>query len=255
MTKKAFLIAVNDYPYPNALKGQVNDRDDLINTLYNYKGFASFTTLTNGNATRSNILSQLTSFVVNSISGDKLAISFCGHGSRLPGPEPDGWSECICPIDVLTNGPIMDYELKSILNQKPAGVKIEVILSCCYSGTGTRSLIQDGKRKKNYKKCQYMPIPNTLFTLVNNKSSVPVEGMNHVLNTACKDSQTAWEGYSGGKYRGLFPLYYCWALRAFPSYNRNQINAKVMQYVMAIIPGQEPQCEGTSSELSQLPFT
>lgn len=260
MSKKALIVAIDTYPAPYTLRSCINDLNDLSNTLA-LKGF-TISTVTNSQATKTNIINALSNLINTSTSGDSIVFAFFGHGSYiLGGNEPDGRIECICPVNVLSGYVITDDELASIFNGLPSNVTCDVILGSCYSGTGTRSASIEKKQSKKqlYKFPYYIPGPITVKDETKKsgivKNSVPVTEMNHVLWAACKDNQTSWEVISGGKYRGLHTIYLCWALRNYLTYTRNQIDAKITPLVMAIIPTQEPQLEGTITELNQLPFT
>lgn len=258
MSKKALIVAIDEYPDPYTLKSCINDLNDLSNTL-TPKGF-TITTITNSQATKTNIINALSNLISTSVSGDSIVFAFFGHGSYiLGGNEPDGRIECICPVNVLSGYVITDDELALILNGLPSNVSCDVILGSCYSGTGTRSAVIEKEKKHSYKFPYYIPGPIALKGKTKEssivKSSVPVTAMNHVLWAACKDSQTSWEVISGGKYRGLHTLYLCWALRNYPAYTRNQIDARITPLVTAVISTQEPQLEGNITELNQLPFT
>lgn len=260
MSKKALIVAIDAYPSPYTLRSCINDLNDLSNTLTS-KGF-TISTVTNSKATKTNIINALSNLVNTSVSGDSIVFAFFGHGSYiLGGNEPDGRIECICPVNVLSGYVITDDELATILNGLPSNVTCDVILGSCYSGTGTRSTSNEKEKskKQSYKFPYYIPGPIAIKGKTKEssivKSSVPVTRMNHVLWAACKDNQTSWEVISGGKYRGLHTLYLCWALRNYPTYTRNQINAKITLLVMAVVSTQEPQLEGIVTELNQLPFT
>lgn len=254
MSKKALIVAIDNYPSPYTLKSTVNDLNDLSGVLTS-KGF-TITTLKNSQATKTAILSKLGILVLGARSGDSIVFAFFGHGSWITGNEPDGRTECICPVNVMSGYVITDNELAAKLALKRTGVNCDVILGNCYSGTGTRSLESD----EDYKKPLCIPGPIEIkktkkdTSSTGTKTSVIVPTMNHVLWAACKDNQTSYEVLSGGTYRGLFPLYLCWALRNYPAYTRGQIDSEVTPLVTSIVPTQEPQTEGPLTELSEIPF-
>jgi metacaspase-1 len=255
MSKKALIVAINAYPRPEyVLRSALNDLNDLTTTLI-AKGF-SITKLTDSAATKSAILSKLNMLITGAVSGDSIVFAFFGHGSWITGNEPDGRTECICPVNVFSGYVITDNEIASKLALKKSGVTCDVILGNCYSGTGTRSPSGSNEYKKEF--CIPGPIEVKKIKKMDQeiiKSTVPVSTLNHVLWAACKDNQLSYEVLSEGKYRGLFPLYLCWALRNYPAYSRSQIDLVVAPLVTAIVPTQEIQTEGTQEELDQLPFT
>lgn len=269
--KRALIVAINKYPDPYVLRGCLNDSSDLTSTLYNKFGFRSFTYLLDANATKANILSRLNTLVVNAAPGDSIVFAFFGHGSYIKNlTEPDGRSECICPVDIFPYiRVITDKDIAKILAKKKAGVNCDVILGCCFSGTGTRSLVSSdfGNEPAIDELVSTYNIPGPLEPvveptpeptsddLVSMDTVVTVPTMNHVLWASCKDNQVSWEVRSNGKYCGLFPLYLCWALRTYPKYTRKQIDGVVTKLVTRVISSQTPQLEGPASELSQVAFT
>jgi len=256
MTKKALIVGINSYPTPYQLHAAYNDRDDLVTTL-TQRGFTSISSVMDTAATRSNILTRLTSLVTNAVSGDSIVFAFFGHGTYISGSEPDGRTECICPVDVFTKGPITDDQLAVILAKKKSGVTCDVLLGCCYSGTGTRAVTAIPEVSPIISS-QSIPGPIKISDKKVkdvSKAVVPVSGMNHVLWASCKDNQTSWEVLSGGIPRGLYPLYLCWAWRTYPTNTRSQIDDVVSPLVTAVVSTQEPQLEGTTLELSEVPFS
>ena len=258
--KKALAIAIaGGYPDPYKRKAPLNDLADLVATL-TPKGF-QITSLTDANATRGSILTALAGMIGSAQAGDSLVFAFFGHGSYVAGPEPDGRTECICPVDVFSAGPITDGVLNAYLSQLPLGCNCDVILDCCYAGTGTRSASPESKKEdktgKNHKWKDLQPfyIPGPLKVPTGVRTSVPVSGMNHVLWAACKDNQLAWEGLSGGKYRSIYTTYLCYAWRNFPTYTRSQVDAWVYPRVKNVVASQECQLEGDPVELAQVVFS
>ena len=253
MAKKAFIVAIDAYPSPYTLRSCLNDLADLQTTLQS-KGF-TVTSIKNSMAKKASILAGLSSLVAGAVSGDSIVFAFFGHGSYVAGPEPDGRTECICPYDVFSGRLIRDDELAAILAGIRPGVACDVILGSCYSGTGTRAIsesIEENPIIGDYRQPYFMPVSTAEPPEM--KAVVPVPAMNHVLWAACRDNQTAYEVLSGGKYRGLFPLYLCWALRNFPTYTRAQVDAVVSSYVSGVIASQVPQTEGQAADLAALPF-
>jgi hypothetical protein len=265
MSKNALIVAIDNYPSPYELLSTINDLNDLKNTLQ-LQGFY-VNTITNVNATKISIINNLSQLVTTSISGDSIVFAFFGHGSWITSTiEPDGRTECICPVNVFDGYVITDIELNSILSQLPNNVACDVILGNCYSGTGTRSLSMTNTTSNiPYRKSYYIPGPINIKNTANSVAKsisvgsgpnpvVPIETLNHVLWAACKDSQTSWEVTSGGQHRGLFPLYLCWALRNYPTYSRTKISKLIAPMIRNVVSTQNIQLEGPSIELNQLPF-
>ncbi len=246
--KKALIVAINTYASPNQLLGQVNDGNDDKLTLA-ARGFTKISTLYNTKATRAAILAALNSLVKNAVAGDSIFFAFHGHGSWFNGPY--GRAECICPVD-WRRGVIADYELAAIFAQLKPGVNCDVVLGCCFSGTGTSKLAAPSGEKE-YRKA--LTIPGPLECKGRNAAkAVTAPGMNHVLWAACGKLETAWEVIYSGVPRGIFPVFWNWALRTYPVYSRSQLDALIGPKVSAIIPTQHPQTEGPESELAEVQF-
>lgn len=145
--KKALLVGINQYPAPfPALKGCVNDALMMAQVLIRNFGFKpgmDMRLLTDGRATRAEILSRLEWLVEGSKPGDLLVFHYSGHGAQVPdrdGDEIDETDECLCPVDFSWDHPLLDDDLGKIIERIPEGTNFTVILDCCHSGTGTRVL-------------------------------------------------------------------------------------------------------------------
>jgi metacaspase-1 len=253
--KKALLIGIgSSYPDPYKIYSPPNDINNWKNTLQNKRGFTSISTLLESSATRANILYYTTNFINGLQSGDSGVIVFCGHGSNvqdLNGDEPDGRDECFVSVDMRA---VTDDDIGAILALVVSGVKLDIVLDCCYAGTGTRSVLIA---------CEDVPrIDNNIRPLTFNgklkkssgkatKAIVPVD-LNHRLWAACAYNETSYEVLSGGLWQSCFSLYLCWALRVYPTKTSTEIMNIVSGYVTTVIPGQHPQLEGTN--LGLVPF-
>jgi hypothetical protein len=253
--RRAFIVAVNAYPAPYQRQSCINDAVDLQATLQNKRGFTSFMTLLNGSATRAAILAQLQALVGGAVSGDSILFAFFGHGTPGSG---------ICPVDVnISTGAnvIWDYEIAAILAGKPAGVTVDVLLGCCYAGGGTRSIVEPQKEiaklpgfsEKPPKASRLAKVEPMVFPAMPARASVPVPGMNHCLFAA--SSGLAYDCISGGLYRGLHTVWWCYVMRNALTYSRTQIDSYTSAKVKLTAPTQNPLVEGTSTELAQPPFT
>jgi len=257
MTRKAFISAVNNYLPPiTPRQGSLNDLADLQNTLSTKRGFTSFASVTDGAATRSNILAGLASLVQGAVSGDSIFFGFIGHGT------PGG----ICPVDTNPNtgaNVIWDHEIKAILDGLPAGVTCDVLLGCCYAGTGTRAMAEvmplmtekKGEFREKLPKIKKV-LPGYTLELPLLKVAVPVEGLNHCLFAASAENGLAYEvRMNDGSIHGLHTVWWCYAVRNALTWSRSQIDSYVNAKVHLTVPSQNCQVEGTSQELAQVPFT
>lgn len=140
MNKTALCIGINDYPGSDSdLHGCVNDARDWSATLTQL-GF-DCSLLLDADANGNNIRSAISKLTSDAKSGDMIIITFSGHGSFVPdtdNDEEDGFDECLCPYDIVANGPIRDDELEKLFEQRTGGVRFAVISDSCHSGTVTR---------------------------------------------------------------------------------------------------------------------
>jgi hypothetical protein len=253
---KVGLVVIPEYQAPYGLPSWVGDISNWKRTLM--PRFPLWDRGTYGSrATRSNILIQLNG-IVNSVRSANVRpiIVFCGHGSRLvdsSGDESDGYDECIVSSDIQ---PIFDDEIGRILSRLPEGVIADIVLDCCYSGTGTQMVSPkyNGPVVIELPLIDSFPISKQFNGIL---TKLPKIGTlshveNHRLWAACGENQLAYSVISDGQYYGLFSLFLCWGLRNLSMLTAEQLMAWVRQQVTAIVPGQVPQLEGIG--LDQVPF-
>lgn len=277
MAKKALIVGINDYaPIGSGgpdLNGCVNDARDMANTLV-ICGFPALSVriLTNQNATKANIVSNLTNLVTTSKKGDSIVFYYSGHGTRVANIgadfEVDGLDDAICPHDFASAGVIRDDEFAAILKQLPTGVNMDVLFDCCHSGTGTRrmSLVDlDGNPtneaarfiEPNLEDEFYFNHSKELIEVkkeskTGTKQLITTSKMNHALFAACKDSQVAMEGNMGGVTRGYFTYNLCKILRATSGeIKRSALDTQLSNALAAMGAAQINQTEGKTRELNQ----
>ncbi|NBR57054.1 MAG: caspase family protein, partial [Chitinophagia bacterium] len=107
MKNKALLVGINKYPDPrNELRGCINDILDMehliaeTNKVYAKQNIKK---LTDRQATKKEIVSQIKWLLEGAQAGDQLLFHYSGHGAQAPTLnvklEPDGLDEIICPYD------------------------------------------------------------------------------------------------------------------------------------------------------------
>ena len=233
MKKHALLVGINDYRNVNDLQGCINDVTNVRNILKTFFGFSNndIRVLTDERATKRNILSRLERMVKKSKKGDQLIFHFSGHGSQIRDRDndelKDHMDELICPYNMnWDDGYITDDMLRAILDQLPKGVKMEIILDSCYSGTGSRdigveSAFGSGPRllfKNRFLRppidieCRYQGDENDMEATRTFSSDKAIT-LNHVLWAGCKDNQTSADAYIDGRYNGAFTYYFCKHIR------------------------------------------
>jgi hypothetical protein len=150
MSKYALCIGIN-YPGTGAeLSGCVNDALALREFLVDECAFQTehVTVLRDdrGEAdempTRANIVAHIRSMFGKGEPGDKVFLSFSGHGGQTMyarhrrRTESDGKDEFLFPCDYATTGVLLDHHLQGIVSHliKP-GVQLTILTDACHSGT------------------------------------------------------------------------------------------------------------------------
>jgi Caspase domain/Domain of unknown function (DUF4384) len=154
--KLALLVGINEYPEDSgfaSLRGCVTDVELQRQLLVYRFGFdpADILTLTNAQATRSQILTAFDEHLVKQAkSGDVVVFHYSGHGSQVTDPDrdfPDGLNSSFVPVDSalppafpFEGGIVRDimghtlFLLMSALQSE----QVTVVLDSCHSGGGTR---------------------------------------------------------------------------------------------------------------------
>lgn len=275
--KKALFVGINKFAkYPQfTLNGCVNDVADMIALHKDLLGFKSseITRLTDAQATKANIMTNLKAMVADARSGklSSLVFALSSHGTQMEdtsGDEPDGKDEAFVPYDIAEkNGKwdpsriISDDELHDLFASLPAGVLLEVYLDTCHSGTGLRG----AEFGLHAPKPRYIAPPSHEFTKKTAKmrgfklkrpedsaknKTKEVAGKDHVLWTGCKSNETSADAYFDGRYNGAFTYNYVKVMRA----TKNKLARKdVVAKVRALMKGkftQNPQLEGNATNRS-----
>ena len=241
--RKYLGVGINEYENPNNnLSGCVADIQDSANTLKGL-GFPASKQkiLINEQATTNGILKGLDWLVEGAVEGDVLIFHYSGHGSQvadLNNEEHDGYDEIICPYDISWNNDryITDDMLYDFLTKRvPKGVRTDVILDSCFSGTATRSLGRDvitmnagdwPPDPKMIKRQRYLVPPvnhrnrlNSMVPVMTDKDrfghKTITDNQNNVLWSGCQEYQVSWEMMLGNQVRGAFTYYLMNVLREF----------------------------------------
>ena len=145
----ALLIGANyENDKDSALSGCLNDVDNVKNLLVNVFKWndRDITVLKEEQATKANILNELTRFIQNANSHLQLNPSaridlwlhYSGHGSQLSSSSPgeaDRQDETIVPYDYQTSGQITDSEIANIMRHLNNNIHLTCVFDCCHSGT------------------------------------------------------------------------------------------------------------------------
>ena len=137
--------------------------------------------LTEKDATRRAFNERMTRYASTLVAGDRLLITYSGHGSFKPdrdGDEADGQDETWC----LWDGQLVDDKIGSMLEKFQPGVKIVVLSDSCFSGTVTRAPGQTPQ-----------PMPLAVPEIDRVKANV-------LLLSGCSDSQVSYDSAAGGRF-------------------------------------------------------
>ncbi|MEI7933778.1 MAG: caspase family protein [Chlorobiaceae bacterium] len=255
-------VGINNFKnFPGAaLQGCVNDANDMSALLQNLLGFQAgdVTVLTDAQATKANIISNLKAMVDGAKAGKykSLVFSMSSHGTQVPdlsGDEPDRADEAFCPHDLAqtgnqwdTNHIILDDELRDLFIQLPSNVLLEVYLDTCHSGTGLKGidLLLDRTPR-------YLPPPSLeAFEQVENKRSRGLRHglsekaiVNHILWAACRSDQTSADAHIANGWHGAFTYFFCKEMKAS---NNSLSRAALLSKVRADL------AQGKYSQIPQL---
>lgn len=296
MAHKALLVGINDYSPSGSggpdLRGCVNDVRDMANTITSLgvvlPNPTALRILTDARATRSEILKGLQWLLAGAGKGEHLIFHYSGHGSQVvdtSGDEPDRKDETICPHDFASSGMITDDDLRRYIDELPAGVRLDVMLDSCHSGSGTRekaamAMLPEGDSVRY----RYVAPPLDYGFFLDANPSLPTRRLlqadsaagaaalglssqpgsrelvtrpiNHVLWAGCRANQTSAEVMIDGVYRGVFTYQFCKVLRgAGLAITRARLDAQVSINISGMGHSQIPQLEGPASALAAKVFS
>ncbi len=245
--RTALCVGINQYlHFPSAnLNGCVHDAQDMSALLKDVLGFedSDITLMTDQDATKANLMRELTRMVEGALAGryNHLVFSFSGHGTQVPDlnlDEFDRADEAFCPHDLAPTGPqwdrdhlIVDDELHDLFVQLPPTVLLEIFLDTSHSGAGLRAADMLLDRRP-----RYMPPPSVeAFRDIEYRHARPAhqklleKGLSHhVLWTACKQNQTAADAFFQGAWHGAFTFHFCKEARASGNHlSRAKVLAKI----------------------------
>lgn len=205
----ALLAGINDYPGDiGKLQGCLNDVDNVEDYLINAFVDPSILVLRDHEATRAGLTRGFREHLAEAKEGDTVLFHYCGHGARsVAAPEflpfeLSGKDEGLVCIDSRSQGSfdLADKELARLIEELAvANPHIAVILDCCQSGSGTRSL--EGSAGAGARTTNPDDRPRPLESYADGyfaglasagqPLSVPIN--RHMLLAACERRQTAKE--------------------------------------------------------------
>jgi hypothetical protein len=213
----ALLVGVTAYEAPiEPLDGCLNDVDLLHDYLRRHVEPASLAVeiLTNAEATRANVIARLRSHLGQARAGDVALFQFCGHGARwatsaaFAASSFDGRDEGLVCHD-SRRGPggydLADKELAVLIAELAAQeAHTVVLLDCCHSGSGTRS-VEAGRGLRprlTHEVTIERPLESYLdghyARLRDARAPLHVPAARHILLSACERGQLAQESAGHG---------------------------------------------------------
>lgn len=274
MSKKALVVGIDRYYNPQwNLQGCAMDAAVMTGMLQDHFDFPSdnIRLVLDERATKVNIVKRLDWLVRDAKPGDVFVFFYAGHGSQVRdrnGDElEDRMDEILCPHDLNWDDPLTDDILHSYFKRVPQGVNLTVILDCCHSGTGTRSLYvpvsPEGEyAEPEYKKIRYLKPPIDIeyrsrgVALETKRVGETIIKENHVLISACTSYQEAQEKRFDGQIRGAFSFYLArafkradWKLTYREAHEGTQIRLRDDGFI------QIPQLEGPKEYLEKQIFS
>ena len=213
MANRALLVGINAYPR-QALRGCINDVQDLARFLVEQRGFAASDVrlLTDKDATTAGIRDNLTGWLLaQAAPGDRLVYHFSGHGSRLLSADGEV-HDVICPVDFdfTAARSLSDADFKQIFAAVPAGADFNWISDSCHSGDLARSW---GMRDVLPR---YLPPPPELARQIERALARRAktrglgqaeEHINGVLIAGCQSDQESADAKINGRFNGALSYY------------------------------------------------
>jgi len=224
----AVFLGIDKYKVNNHwnLQGCVNDCHNVISTVrnkYNVDTVNDAKKLLDYEATKANTLNALR-WMVNTYR--RGIFTFSCHGSQIPDEsEPDRKAEVLITTDHRWEDPLIDDEIKAIVEQMDECV---IIADCCHA----EGISRGGWIAKSVvcPEGVCMRLPRTVRNLAHVKELA-----------ACRSDQTASERYIDGKRQGVFTYTLCKILREHPGIALQDLQARLR----AEIDGQTPVITGT----------
>ena len=217
MKNKALLVGINKYPDPrNELRGCINDILDMehliaeTNKIYAKQNIKK---LTDRQATKKEIVSQIKWLVEGAAPGDQLLFHYSGHGAQAPTLnaklEADGLDEIICPYDFDGSNAttLRDKEFAQLFAGIPKGVHFVWISDSCHAEDLSRDLKTD-------KAIIYRQFQGVTHHKHDKLPEISSEGLNAIiaplngaLLSACASHELSADAYIDNRFNGAFTHY------------------------------------------------
>jgi hypothetical protein len=229
MKNKALLVGINKYPDPrNELRGCVNDILEMEhfiaenNKVYSKQNIKK---LTNKDATKKEIITQLKWLIEGAEAGDQLLFHYSGHGAQAPTKfnslEKDGLDEIICPYDFdgTNNTSLRDKEFTQLFAAIPKGVHFIWISDSCHAEDLSRDPFKINEEDFNANNTHYRfftGLPHFEQGVYEEEEKVDstiggntpiINPLNGALLSACQSDELSADTYINNRFIGAFTHY------------------------------------------------
>lgn len=260
---KALLVGINQFKNVSGLNGCVNDNlrvADIAAKHYNFPA-ENIRMLLDSRATKAAIMESL-AWLVDCQPDDRILFACSSHGtqtaSRAGSGEVDGLDEVFCPHDFEWSPDkyISDKEFYSIFSKMPKGVRFQWICDTCHSGDMTRALGPVFATKKPVMIPRFLPPPPDIQWEINVARSKSIataredKSLEVGFVSGCRSSQTSADTFIDGQYCGAMTYYFTKNLLANPEFPMSKIVELANKDLKANGYSQEPQVEGTRSNVA-----
>lgn len=261
MSKRAFCVGINDYPYDGSdLNGCVNDAHAWATLLIDHFDFPAtdVKVITDAEATKKNMINGLEALLAGARAGDVLVFTNSSHGSYVADKDGDEerYDEVLCPYDIDRNA-VTDDELRGLFSALPEGVRLTVIADSCHSGTVTRAAISDNLpgwlRTPDDRRVRFLSpalrgekvVENPWKAKAKRLDKHPESEMKDVLISGCTDMEYSYDAMLSGSYHGAMTYHAIKAIRdANYKITYAQLHARVLHMLDGAGYPQHPQLEG-----------
>jgi hypothetical protein len=256
MKNKALLVGINKYPDPrNELRGCVNDILEMehfiaeTNKVYSKQNIKK---LTNKDATKKEMLTQLKWLIEGAEAGDQLLFHYSGHGAQSPTKftsiEKDGLDEIICPYDFdgTNNTSLRDKEFAQLFAAIPKGVHFVWISDSCHAEDLSRDpfKIDESDFMANNTHYRFFTGLPHYEQRVENIAPI-IKPLNGALLSACQSHELSADTYINKRFIGAFTHYLIENLNKYSgSKNMRSIVGLVNKDLEKNGYDQNPQSEG-----------
>jgi len=267
MKNKALLVGINKYTDPrNELRGCVNDILEMeyfiaeTNKVYSKQNIKK---LTNKEATKKGILTQLKWLIEGAAPGDQLLFHYSGHGAQAPtlftSLEKDGLDEIICPYDFdgTNHTSLRDKEFAQLFAAIPKGVHFVWISDSCHAQDLSRDPFKleemdDAKYNTRYRFFLGIDMLKERVNEEGEKADITIGNiapiispLNGALLSACQSHELSADAYINNRFNGAFTYYLIENLNKYSgSKNMHSIIELVNKDLAKNGYDQNPQSEG-----------